>query len=58
MAVTHEHIVTQVERARVRWALRSHGRDESHERAVFWRIAIPGLLLFWACVGYGIHSLT
>jgi len=60
MAVTHthEHIAAQVERARVRWALRSYRRDELHERAIFWRIAIPGLLLFWACVAYGIYNLT
>jgi hypothetical protein len=58
MAVTHEHITAQVDRARVRRALRSHSRDELHERAVFWRIAVPGLLLFWVCVAYGIYNLT
>ncbi len=58
MAVTHEHIAARVECARVRRALRSYGRDDLHGRAVFWRIAIPGLLLFWACVAYGIYGLT
>ena len=26
-------------------------------RANFWTMAIPALALFWAAVGYGIHSL-
>ena len=25
---------------------------------LFWRIAIPACLLFWAAVAYGIHSIT
>jgi hypothetical protein len=58
MAVIHEHISPQFERIRVRQALHDYSYDEMHGRAVFWRIAIPGLLLFWVCVAYGIYSLT
>lgn len=25
-------------------------------RAIFWRITIPALLLFWGLVAYGVHS--
>jgi len=57
MAAIHEHVAPQFERARVRQALHDYSYDESHERAMFWRLAIPGLLLFWACVAYGISSL-
>ena len=58
MAVIYEHIAPQFERARVRQALHDYGYDELHERAKFWRIAIPGLLLFWVCVTFGIYSLA
>ena len=50
MAVIHEHISPQFERARIRQALHDYSYDEMHERAMFWRLAIPGLLLFWTCV--------
>jgi hypothetical protein len=29
---------------------------EHYGRAIFWRIIIPSLLLFWALVAYGIYS--
>jgi hypothetical protein len=40
--------------------LRIHRWDALHEhdgRATFWWIAIPSLLLFWAAVAYGVHSI-
>jgi hypothetical protein len=58
MGETHEHIASQVKHARVHRALRSCRADELHVRAVFWRIAIPGMLLFWASVAYVIYCLV
>ena len=58
MAAVHGHIWPQFERARVRQALHDYSYYELHERALFWRLAIPGVLLFWACVAYAIYSLT
>jgi hypothetical protein len=58
MAITHDHISSRVERARVRKSLQGYSGDDLHDRAVFWRIAIPGAVLFWACVTYGIYSVS
>ncbi|HUE66343.1 MAG TPA: hypothetical protein VMO78_18390 [Rhizomicrobium sp.] len=58
MAVIHEHIGPQFERTHVRQALHDYSYDEMHERAMFWWLAIPGMLLFWTCVAYGIYSFT
>ena len=33
-------------------------RDPHDLAPLFWRIAIPACLLFWAAVAYGIHSAT
>jgi hypothetical protein len=35
----------------------SHTRREPHDLApIFWSIAFPACLAFWAAVAYGIHS--
>ena len=57
MAVIYGHVAPQFERARVPLVFHHRSYDELHERAMFWRIAIPGTFLFWVCVAYGIYSL-
>jgi hypothetical protein len=58
MAYAHAGLASRFERTRVRRSLQPYSADELHKRAVFWRCAIPGGLMFWACVAYGIHSLA
>jgi hypothetical protein len=56
MAVIYGHVSPRFER--VRQPIRHYNDKELHQRALFWRIAIPAGLLFWACVVYGIFSVT
>jgi hypothetical protein len=39
---------------RQRWYVQ-HRHDG---RAIFWRLAVPGVLLFWGLVGYGISLIA
>lgn len=57
MAFTHDQLITRLERIRLHRELRRH-RDELHDRAVFWRLALPGSLMIWAAIAYGIYTLS
>jgi hypothetical protein len=50
--------MSHLEPARLYRALRNEARLHKHEgRALFWRTAIPALLIFWALALYGLTQL-
>jgi hypothetical protein len=57
MAFTHDQVVSRLERVKLQRDLRLH-RDELHDRALFWRLALVSLFMFWVAVAYGIYTLT
>lgn len=61
MAITYEFDVAPHMRRAL--ALRSRRLQRvfylrrHHGRALFWQIALPACLMFWAALGYGIRTL-
>jgi hypothetical protein len=57
MAFTHDQVVSRLERIQLQRDLRRY-RSKLQDRAMFWRLALLGLFMFWAAVAYGIYTLT
>jgi len=60
MDLTYECIAPHLERGLQYRRLRQQRWRVLHEhdgRATFWRIAAPGLVLFWGLVAYAVFSL-
>lgn len=58
MALRPDFDMSHLEPARLYRALRNEARLHKHEgRALFWRTAIPALLIFWALALYGLTQL-
>ena len=57
VAFTHDQVLSRLERIKLQRDLRGH-RSKLNGRALFWRLALAGLFMFWAAVAYGIYILT